>query len=440
MVAPNDPVAAAAAAAAAAAVANAFASSTSSSATSSATSSTSTSKTPAAEAAGFAPERQKVSRRKRRANRRNAKKSTGPRTPEGKERAARNSTTHGIFCRDLVMPGEDEEMFHLTRQSFLAALKPQDAVQLAMVDGAVSARWRLNRCQRAEFDLIAQRTARAVKRVEQRVETLKRNLRCEDFSAAAINVQCERNEVYRRYFQEWKDLSAALRDSRHPGRAIAALVQEADEQPLERLSKYEHRLEQSFHRCLRDLHALKKLAKAYADEPDGPFLGRFVLKADDDHDVAESAPAGRGVEQYGCGEQRPPSPLAGEGGGEGDARGVGAARSAESSNARGERDARSADSSSAHLRNRPGRLHTDPPHPDRKPLPQGEREQDADAQNEPTAEKSAATVGPAAGSGEHRGAQVDPAELAELDKVSDLLSRCRDAAMPAAADAEAYDP
>ncbi|MEA2736690.1 MAG: hypothetical protein QOE14_3141, partial [Humisphaera sp.] len=41
-----------------------------------------------------------LSRRRLRANRRNAKKSTGPRTAEGKRRAARNSISHGIFCFD----------------------------------------------------------------------------------------------------------------------------------------------------------------------------------------------------------------------------------------------------------------------------------------------------------------------------------------------------
>ncbi len=78
-----------------------------------------------------------VSARKRRANRRNAQHSTGPRTPEGKARASRNATSHGIFCRDLVLPGENVDLFHLTRDAFIDALKPQDAAQLAMVDGAV---------------------------------------------------------------------------------------------------------------------------------------------------------------------------------------------------------------------------------------------------------------------------------------------------------------
>ena len=44
-----------------------------------------------------------VSPRKRLANRRNAKKSTGPKTPEGKRRSGRNAVKHGLLSRDLVV-------------------------------------------------------------------------------------------------------------------------------------------------------------------------------------------------------------------------------------------------------------------------------------------------------------------------------------------------
>src|SRR5271157_4928193 len=36
-----------------------------------------------------------------RANRSNARKSTGPRTPEGKARSSQNAVTHGLFARAL---------------------------------------------------------------------------------------------------------------------------------------------------------------------------------------------------------------------------------------------------------------------------------------------------------------------------------------------------
>jgi hypothetical protein len=46
-----------------------------------------------------------------RANRANARKSTGSRIPTGKERACQNAVKHGLLAREAVIPGEDLEEF-----------------------------------------------------------------------------------------------------------------------------------------------------------------------------------------------------------------------------------------------------------------------------------------------------------------------------------------
>ena len=45
------------------------------------------------------------------ANRRNAEKSTGPKTPHGKARSRRNALWHGVTAETLVLPDETAEMF-----------------------------------------------------------------------------------------------------------------------------------------------------------------------------------------------------------------------------------------------------------------------------------------------------------------------------------------
>ena len=42
------------------------------------------------------------------ANRRNALKSTGPKTPEGKAAVRLNAMKHGLLSKDVLLPGEDE--------------------------------------------------------------------------------------------------------------------------------------------------------------------------------------------------------------------------------------------------------------------------------------------------------------------------------------------
>ena len=45
------------------------------------------------------------------ANRANAQKSTGPRTPEGKAKVAQNALKHGLLAKQAVVVGEDTRRF-----------------------------------------------------------------------------------------------------------------------------------------------------------------------------------------------------------------------------------------------------------------------------------------------------------------------------------------
>ena len=55
--------------------------------------------------------KQLATRRQRRILRKNAKRSTGPRTPEGTARSSQNALKHGLFARDTILPGEKPKEF-----------------------------------------------------------------------------------------------------------------------------------------------------------------------------------------------------------------------------------------------------------------------------------------------------------------------------------------
>jgi hypothetical protein len=83
-------------------------------------------------------------------NRRNALKSTGPRTPEGKAASSQNRLAHGLCSSALLLPGELEADFDLLRQEVLEAYQPATAEERILTDQLVEATWRLNRARRVE--------------------------------------------------------------------------------------------------------------------------------------------------------------------------------------------------------------------------------------------------------------------------------------------------
>jgi hypothetical protein len=84
------------------------------------------------------------------ANRANAQWSTGPKTEPGKARSSRNAVKHGLFCKNVLIPGEDPGEFHSLRDAFLRRLNPRDIVELEVVEDIIAAQWKLKRLRGAE--------------------------------------------------------------------------------------------------------------------------------------------------------------------------------------------------------------------------------------------------------------------------------------------------
>ena len=85
------------------------------------------------------------SQRKLEANRANAKKSTGPRTPEGKARSRLNGLVHGLCASLAVLPGEDPGVLRRFAASLYADLRPRGPAEAVLVDQYVSIAWKLRR-------------------------------------------------------------------------------------------------------------------------------------------------------------------------------------------------------------------------------------------------------------------------------------------------------
>jgi len=96
------------------------------------------------------------------ASRANGARSCGPKTPAGKARASRNALKHGLrAARHVVLPDEDAAAFAALEAALAAELAPADTLAALLVGRIARAAWRLERAERLEVDLFAERLRRA---------------------------------------------------------------------------------------------------------------------------------------------------------------------------------------------------------------------------------------------------------------------------------------
>ncbi len=152
------------------------------------------------------------------ANRLNAQKSTGPNTPEGRDAVRFNALRHGLTAKHAVLENENEQEFQEMLEAFEAEHQPTGPTESLLVQQMVMATWRLRRLRAVETGLF--------------------NIRMYDLSKQTQSVYAQLPETERQ-------ASAFLEDNRGCG-------------AIEKLSRYETRIERSFYRALRELQRLRK--------------------------------------------------------------------------------------------------------------------------------------------------------------------------------------
>jgi hypothetical protein len=88
------------------------------------------------------------------ANRRNAVRSTGPNTEEGKGRSRRNAIRHGMCAETVIEMVEDVEDYRGFEAAVIADYDAQTAVERELVLRLASLLWRLRRATAIETDLL----------------------------------------------------------------------------------------------------------------------------------------------------------------------------------------------------------------------------------------------------------------------------------------------
>ena len=166
----------------------------------------------------------KTTRAQIRANRKNAKKSTGPRTEDGNARVAKNALKHGLLARDTVLPGEDPTEFDRQLSALEADIQPANSLEFELVRQIADSQWRMRRLTRLETGFLAAALDETSRYMEKRRpdelrpgydgETLLLGSAMLDRTQAFVHLARYDGHLSRRFFRAVKQLADLRRDER----------------------------------------------------------------------------------------------------------------------------------------------------------------------------------------------------------------------------------
>jgi hypothetical protein len=147
------------------------------------------------------------------ANRRNAKRSTGPRTTEGKQAVRLNAVKHGMTAKVIVLGQESDADYQEIRAALIHDYAPATSQELMLVDQIAAGYWRTIRARRFETEIFDGQI-RALKHKHGKSTDVRPDT---DDQGCAVFLQVEPAETLKNYFRYDGTIS------RDYYRAIAAL-------------------------------------------------------------------------------------------------------------------------------------------------------------------------------------------------------------------------
>jgi hypothetical protein len=177
------------------------------------------------------------------ANRRNAQKSTGPRTTKGRAAISQNAIKHGLLTRKDVICSESQADFDLYRRRILDELAPDTPMECTLAERIVSLSWRLKRIGRIQ---------------NQTIDALNTS----DTSSPLARLT---KSLLKNHHQP-HDLSSESDDSAtHLALGRLAIEDFSDARVLDRLLMYERRIENSLYKTILELQRLSLVKKLNSD-------------------------------------------------------------------------------------------------------------------------------------------------------------------------------
>ena len=199
------------------------------------------------------------------ANRRNAKRSTGPKTNKGKTTSARNAVQHGLTAEKLVVQDEDAQAWTDYCEALRAQFDPVGPLEDLLVDRIAGCAWRLLRAGHVEASLFRHQA------LDQKAKSLRGQARDLEIKGGLDDVSDDMLKMLTTHFTDPEEHARLLRqaaatdDERDQEMLAATFVADArSANALSLFSRYEVARERSLYKAL---HELQRLQAARAGKP-----------------------------------------------------------------------------------------------------------------------------------------------------------------------------
>ena len=141
------------------------------------------------------------------ANRRNARKSTGPRTAEGKAASRLNALKSGLYANSPVIPGEDPAEYDALFRSYFDRFQPTTPEEHTLIAAIVRNAWLLERFSRLE-------TEHWTRRLEKEADEAFPLAESSDYIHAALHILQRRIDSADRAFRRNLELLLKVQQAR----------------------------------------------------------------------------------------------------------------------------------------------------------------------------------------------------------------------------------
>jgi hypothetical protein len=186
-----------------------------------------------------------VSPKKLAANRANAARSTGPRTPEGKARSAQNAVRHGLTSQASLLNGESQEALDELARGMEADLRPRGAAEREIVARIVSLTWRLRRVAHVEEAMWASNEADRLDHADFRLKM---------------------RERYGPLWGDDDDEDDVVIPETGAWFIAGQFTQKCGTSGMEKLAIYEQRLDRALHAAFRELRLMREMRSEFPDD------------------------------------------------------------------------------------------------------------------------------------------------------------------------------